>query len=97
MSKIKWQFRLKNGMLPRSRREAIDQNESIYFTGIPCKRGHVSARYVASRKCIDCQTKENRERVFSDTFKNGQTKLRDIDNALADKALARELKEIWGE
>lgn len=97
MTKTKWQLRLKNGLLPRSRREAIDQNEPIYFNGKPCRRGHVSARYAAGNKCIVCQTNANRERLFHDDAKNAPVKLRDIDDAMADKALARELKEVWDE
>lgn len=30
-----------------------------YFTGKPCKRGHISERYKASKGCVEC-TKDHR-------------------------------------
>lgn len=41
--------------LPRSRAEAIDAGVKKYFTGKPCKWGHVSPRMVSNRRCCDCQ------------------------------------------
>lgn len=38
-----------------SRKEAIAQGLSKYFTGQPCKNGHVAERYVHSRECIACR------------------------------------------
>jgi hypothetical protein len=40
------------------------QTTKTYFTGIPCKRGHISERYVNGKHCIECesfkyQTNEN--------------------------------------
>lgn len=26
-----------------------------YFTGIPCKRGHISKRFTSTRQCFECQ------------------------------------------
>lgn len=37
-----------------TRRQAIDKGLSFYFTGKPCKWGHVSERYTSSRKCKVC-------------------------------------------
>lgn len=34
-----------------------------YFTGKPCKRGHISERYMASKGCVEC-TKENRSQQW---------------------------------
>lgn len=31
-----------------------------YFTGKPCKRGHVAERYESTRQCVECQN-ENRK------------------------------------
>lgn len=33
-----------------------------YFTGEPCKHGHVSERYVHSRKCVECLLAAARKR-----------------------------------
>lgn len=29
-------------------------NMTFYFTGIPCRNGHVAERYLASKQCIEC-------------------------------------------
>lgn len=34
--------------------EAIRSGNSTYFTGIPCKRGHLSPRRVSTHVCIQC-------------------------------------------
>jgi hypothetical protein len=38
-----------------SREEASFQLLKRYFTGDPCKHGHVCERYVASDACLECQ------------------------------------------
>lgn len=37
-----------------SRRDAIKQNLPRYFTGKPCKHGHLSERIVANKTCLVC-------------------------------------------
>jgi len=37
-----------------TRKEAIAKGLKRYFTGKPCKRGHLGVRYVADRQCIVC-------------------------------------------
>lgn len=37
-----------------SRQEAIDKGLARYFTGKPCKNGHVSERWTLSCGCIAC-------------------------------------------
>jgi hypothetical protein len=37
-----------------SRKEAISNNLTFYFTGNPCTRGHLSVRNVNSRGCVEC-------------------------------------------
>lgn len=39
-----------------SLQEAIRQGKPHYYTGKPCKNGHVTARDVKSRSCLECQT-----------------------------------------
>ena len=36
------------------RQKAIDQGKDRYFTGRPCKRGHISERFVSSYGCAKC-------------------------------------------
>lgn len=37
-----------------TRQQAINQNFRSYFTGQPCKRGHVAKRYTQSAVCAEC-------------------------------------------
>lgn len=52
------------------------KNLPKYFTGKPCKRGHISLRYTKDRRCIACRTeykskfwKENKKRLSEDNRK----------------------------
>lgn len=38
-----------------SRADARVQGHRRYFTGIPCKRGHVAERHVSNLTCMECQ------------------------------------------
>ena len=42
-----------------SRDDAIAQGAKRYFTGVPCKRGHVAERMVSNHTCLDCQLETN--------------------------------------
>ena len=37
-----------------TRKDALDQGLTHYFTGKPCKRGHVAAKYAKSANCVEC-------------------------------------------
>jgi hypothetical protein len=37
-----------------SRREAYEQSKTRYYTGEPCKQGHIAERYVSTGNCIEC-------------------------------------------
>lgn len=43
--------------LPKSRRAAEDAGNAYYYTGVPCKHGHVSARYLCNTGCLECVNK----------------------------------------
>jgi hypothetical protein len=45
---------------PRSRAEAKKSGSKFYFTGKPCKRGHISLRYTGSG-CLECAKEMSRE------------------------------------
>lgn len=61
-----------------TRSEAIASGSAFYFTGRPCKRGHVSRRRVSGCSCVECESVysesaatykknwylENRERII---------------------------------
>jgi hypothetical protein len=48
--------------LPKTRKLARELGKTSYFTGAPCKRGHVSPRYTLTCNCIQCMS----ERIASD-------------------------------
>lgn len=70
-----------------SRKDAQASGLKRYFTGKPCKHGHVAERLVSDRKCIDCANidsskwaKENPDRVAvkrANWIKNNPTKHRE--------------------
>lgn len=37
-----------------ARKEAVEKGLKFYFTGEPCKRGHVAKRYTAKSYCLEC-------------------------------------------
>ena len=37
-----------------TRKEALEKRLTHYFTGKPCKRGHISERLVSGRGCMEC-------------------------------------------
>lgn len=46
-----------------SRDDAIKLGLKNYFTGKPCKHGHISERQVANHVCVTCRNKRQRERA----------------------------------
>ena len=41
--------------LPSSREEARGRGLDRFFSGIPCKYGHLAPRYVSTTNCVACQ------------------------------------------
>jgi len=41
-------------MVPSTPKHAKETESKYYFTGIPCKYGHVSVRYTMSARCCEC-------------------------------------------
>jgi len=46
-----------------TRAEALEQGLKTYFTGKPCKRGHVDERQVSSWTCMECCRENDRARA----------------------------------
>ena len=44
-----------------SRKEALDRGMTTYYTGEPCKHGHLSSRKITSGSCSDCQNERTRK------------------------------------
>lgn len=42
-----------------SREDARQQGLTKYFTGIPCKNGHIGSRYVKTGQCCECRKQYN--------------------------------------
>lgn len=40
--------------LPKSRKEAIERGEKTYFTGMPCKHGHLAPKTSYNSTCVTC-------------------------------------------
>lgn len=40
--------------LPASRAEAKAAGSPRFFTGVPCKRGHIAERYTSIKSCVEC-------------------------------------------
>lgn len=52
-----------------SRAEARAIGYKRYFTGKPCKHGHISERYTHSKHCIQCLTEKNKSPAFRAYYK----------------------------
>lgn len=43
-----------------SQRETLSAGQKLFFTGVACKRGHLSPRYAMGGQCVEC----NRDRCW---------------------------------
>ena len=74
-----------------SRQEAIEQGLTRYFTGKPCKHGHIAEKQLSNRTCIECLL--IKKRLWSnlpDVKEKGLERLKNWDNPA--KHLARTRK-----
>lgn len=82
--------------LPKTRREAKAQGAKYYFTGEPCKHGHIAPRKTKG-VCVDCMKAESKAALVTraDYFTNynksdaGQTAKRDYYARNTDAVKAR--------
>lgn len=54
--------RLTEHRQPIPREEAAQRGFSRFWTGRPCKAGHISERFVSNRQCVACNAQKARER-----------------------------------
>jgi len=47
-------------MMPKTGKEARQQGLPRYFTGLLCKRGHLSERYAVGGHCVECDNQRAR-------------------------------------
>lgn len=50
-----------------TRRDALAQGLTHYYTGKPCKRGHVGARYAKTANCVECTLNIFNKRPYEPT------------------------------
>lgn len=48
-----------------TRKEAIEKKLTNYFTGKPCKHGHIAPRNVKSKGCVECRKRDSYKCVES--------------------------------
>ena len=70
----------------KTRRQAMADGENKYFTGKPCKHGHMNFRYVQSGACYDC-INSDRINAESPTAKAREERLKAASEKLAAKNL----------
>lgn len=58
--------------LPRTRAEALALGVTRYFTGKPCKNGHITERTVLCGRCTECHRNWSRDRYASQDGKERQ-------------------------
>lgn len=45
--------------LPKKRSDALSLNSAFYYTGVPCKRGHIEPRRTSGSQCHKCHAENN--------------------------------------
>lgn len=82
--------------LPRSRSEAKAEGASHYFTGAPCKNGHVDKRTTSQAKCAECVRARQRARLEDPEFRarHNQWALERVRRKSADPAFLRNRRKI---
>ena len=54
---------------PASRAAAAEIGSLFYFTGHPCKRGHIAARYTSTCICTGCTKERQQQQEYKDASK----------------------------
>jgi hypothetical protein len=80
--------------LPASRKDAIANGETKYFTNKLCKQGHLSYRYVSSGICASCASEK--AKISWASGKNKQSKNRSKNvKQWNDSEKAKTAKQRW--
>lgn len=77
--------------LPQSRSEALELGIKLYFTGKPCKRGHLSPKAALKAECLECK-RIGREKWAKDNADRLNYLKRQWDARNYEQELARKLK-----
>ena len=68
--------------------DAAREGLAHYFTGEPCKHGHISYRYVSNRNCIECHRRQNKNWANKSRAENKEHRLT-IERASRERARVR--------
>jgi hypothetical protein len=64
------------------RKEALAEGKTHYYTGKPCKKGHIALRRAANGCCVECEKEKNnseeRKKYMSKYADKNRTKIRKI-------------------
>lgn len=80
-----------------SREQAVNLELSHYFTGEPCKHGHIDRRRVANRSCVACNLAAANRRYAKDPKFAAETKARAANWAQENQAQYRARLKKWRE
>jgi len=64
-----------NDNLPASKEKAREIGARHFFTGLPCKKGHVARRYASTGQCADCQREHRRKWAASNPEKERESRI----------------------
>lgn len=80
------------GGLRQSAREA---GEMFFYTGVPCKRGHVANRWVSSNACVECTKEHNQDptRAYKRLFYQARTRAK--RDGITFSITAAEVLTVW--
>lgn len=79
-----------------TRKEAREQGLTRYFTGKPCKRGHICERRVCNALCIECASEYSKSYTVSYYLSNkDRIDSRNRDRYLLNKESIRESNRLY--
>ena len=71
-------------MLKNKRKDALLSGDTYYFTGEPCKRGHLTTKRAINGFCTECEKFKNNNR-YEDYYKPYVAKNKDKIKSIASK------------
>lgn len=73
-----------------NRKEAINQKSKYYYTGCPCKNGHLSKRLTSNGTCYQCIL--NRNKIYT---RNNQDKIKNLKKKWYERTKTSEYKKQY--
>jgi hypothetical protein len=93
----------RRGMMPRekceTRLEAMEKGEKYYFTGIPCRTGHISKRQTSIFMCMACHNLDIQgkklKRKYGITI-SPKTSQKIVEHERLQKYIDHRIKQMYG-